>query len=510
MSRRLLQSFVVCLILTAVCWSRQASAFAADKIYTTQEFLAEKEQWPEWIDMSFKVEGRVGSFVGRNQFRLIHSDLPFHVSDEQRRTVDAARSNVEVTGRLKKESGKLIFVVDRVKILGSDVEQFSTKEAKLKSPKAEDWYELAKWAEARGKFYGDEELTAKARRVWMKGLQLERASLPPNDMEARLAMVEKLHLHQPDAALEAELVHEAARLKWQAAQKAGAIKPFAEWLTKHYPASVKALAEFPAELNRQYEANPLEAFRTADAADREILSRLLFLQVEQVRILALAKADGSNASQIADELAARIPERSDLADKYREQAFGWRLKSIASAPRQEALRLADDLKSRDRADEAQELLGRWVRAQELRTLKDDPVSMVQLADEFLQLAQDEPAAVKLLAEAHALDPTFEDAGDRLNQLGYRYEQNRWIKGGSPDSPAGTEKVPGQLSLGMTAEAVLLLLGEPNGKTRIITRKGTQEIWSFGRRGTPRLLIHLHQPAGGNPPKVTRYLTETSR
>src|SRR5262249_52056916 len=120
-------------LLAGLMFLNSANSLCADDApLSTAEFVDQKDQWSTWIDRPLKVEGRAGSFVGRNQFRLVHCELPFHVSDEQRRTVENAR-NVELAGRVKKESGKLVFVVDRVKPLASDVEQFTTREAKLKS-----------------------------------------------------------------------------------------------------------------------------------------------------------------------------------------------------------------------------------------------------------------------------------------------------------------------------------------------------------------------------------------
>jgi hypothetical protein len=482
-------------------------AFAADKVWSIEDLNVEKEKWPDWIEMPLKVEGRV-SAVSRHQFRFVHCELTFRVTEDQSRTVGNAR-NAEVSGRMKKdkETGKLFFAVDRVKIQSSDVEQFEVREAKLKSTKAEDWYELARWAQSRGKFYEDDELLAKARKTWAKGLNLERANLPANDADARLALAGRLREQQVDASLQGELIHEAARMKWQQAQKDGALDAFAAWLKKTYPEAVQPLDKLPREQSQRYETNPIETFRTAQETDREALWRLFFIQVELARILPTAKPDFSNASAIAEELLARVPERDDLVEKYREQSFQWRIKSIAGAKREEALRVAEDLKSRDQPDEAKKLLRGWLRAQESRFRKDGPIGLMQLAEDYLQLANDEPAAVKLLAEAHTLDPSFSDPGERLKQLGYHLEQNRWIKGNAPDMPANADKSPSQLAVGMTAQAVLLLLGEPTGKTRVITNKGTQEVWSFGHRGTPRLMIYLQQPANSEKAHVTRFLTE---
>lgn len=480
---------------------------AAEKVYSVEELNAAKDQWPQWVEQIIKVEGQVISFTGRNQFRLKQCELPFHLTDvNQLRAVDVGQ-NVELTGRIRKEAGKLFFVAMRAKTLGSHLEQFAAREAKLKSAKADDWYELAKWAAERGKFYEEDELLARGRRAWRKGLQLEQAALPAGDFPSRLALAEKVHENFPDAALEGELIHEAARLKWRKAEQDGTEQEFLAWLKDQFPASAKPLVEYSAELNRRYVANPQETFRLADEVVRDQLVRMLALEAQLSHILPRAKADGSNAIEIADQLASLAPERTDLIDKYRELGLKWRLGSIASASRQEALQLADNLKERGQPDEAKSLLASWIRSQAAKVRNDDQVALLQLAEDYLQLVNDEAAAAKLLMAAHELDPSLEEAGNRLRQLGYRWDQDRWMKSDASDSALGPGKSSHQLAKDMTADQVRKLLGKPTGMTRVFHSKGLDEVWSFSQPGTPRLFIYFKSPGGGAALKVQRYLTE---
>ena len=500
----------ICTFLFAIvildCFS-SASA-ADDDVWSIARLNAEEDHWSDLIDKPLKVEGRV-SAVSKFQFRFVHCDLTFHVTEEQSRQVGLVR-NVEVSGRFikVKETGKLMFAVDRVHRLGSDVDQFDAREYKLKSTDAADWFELADWAQSRGKFYDDEELAGRTQRARKKGVQLERQSLPEGDDEARFAMAAKLNEWKLEPALREELIHEGARLKWQAAKEDAARRGrFAEWLKTAYPRSATPLKEFPAELNQKYSARPLETFASADEPTRRVLKRLFYMQVALAEILDRAQPDGGNAADIAKDLKDLVPEREDLIEAYRESAFQWRLKSIAGASRQEALRLAEDLKSRDDSEAARELLRGWIQSRETRLRKDGPIGLMQLAEDYLQLVEEEPTAVKLLAEAQRLDPSFSDPGERLKQLGYRLDDDRWVKGDGPDAGEPAQKGHGELELGMSAADVLALLGTPTAKGRIITGEGMQEVWSFGRRGTPRLLIHLQRFKVGTPPKVTRFLTE---
>jgi len=488
-----------------------SSLCAADEtLLSVADLNAAKAKWNDWLDQPIRVEGRV-STVTRSQFRLVHCDVTFRVTEEQSRTVGKVR-NVEILGRFKreKETDKLYVAVERVEIALSDLEYFDAREAKLKSSKSADWYDLAIWAEQRGKFYSDDDLATRSVRTWRKGFELERTELAENDFEARFALAAKLKTRELDPSLQEELQHEGARLKWQQSQNdRQQIAKFADWLTELYPQSTKPLKTWPEKLSREYEANPLRTFRESPATDRGTIARLFLIQVELARVLPLAKLDGSNATTIVDALKERVPERTDLIEKYAESAFQQRLKTIATATRQDALRLAEELKTRDRTADATALLRSWMSAQEPRLRKDGPIGLMQLAEDYLRLINDEPAAVTLLAEANKLDASFEDAGERLKQLGYHLVDQRWVKG---DSAAVTDmpqnnKPPNQLAVGMKPEDVLALLGSPNAKSRIISANGVYEVWSFGRRGTSRLLIHLQRSAADESAKVTRFLTE---
>jgi hypothetical protein len=504
----LCQSLLSALVVLGALAVSQLHA-ADDPPLPVGEFNAAKAQWADWLDKPLRVEGRVTS-VSKHQFKFMHCDLMFHVTEDQSRRVGNAR-NVQVAGKIKREkdSGKLYFAVDRVEVAPSDLEQFDLRELKLKSIKPADWYALANWAAGRSAFYDDEDLAARSRRAWRKGFDLERAGLDDADFDARLALADKLKERETDPELQAELRHEAAAIHWKQSEKnRRQIETFADWLLETYPESAKPLKTWPVELAKNYEANPLDTFRAATADERKLIPRLLMVEAELAQILPLAKADGSNAATIADALKQRVSERSDLIEKYGDTAFQHRLAAVAKARRSEALQLANELKSRDRADDAKKLLQSWLTAQEPRMRDDGPIGLLQLADDYLRMLNDEPAAVKLLAEAHKLDPSLEDAGDRLKELGYNFDGTQWTKGDIP-APETTspEKAHSQLAIGMSAEEVLSLLGSPAGKTRVITRNGVQEVWAFGRRGTSRLLIHLERPSTESAAKVKRFLTE---
>ena len=127
--------------------------------------------------------------------------------------------------------------------------------------------------------------------------------------------------------------------------------------------------------------------------------------------------------------------------------------------------------------------------------QDGALGLMQLADEYLALLQDERKAVAVLVEANKLDPAFADVLEKFKSLGYVNAGGTWIKANpsaAPD-PAATmdQPVPGTVAKGMNAVAARNAMGgRPSSFARVLTKKGASEVWSYGQPGTSRLIILL--------------------
>ena len=114
-------------------------------------------------------------------------------------------------------------------------------------------------------------------------------------------------------------------------------------------------------------------------------------------------------------------------------------------------------------------------------------------------------AALLLQDAHSRYPDSEELVARLEKLGYRYRDNRWL------TAAEFQKLPegrieqairdGRVEAGMTAGQVLKSLGQPLSSTRIATAGQVQEVWIYGQSGSS-LVLNLTRALPAAESRVT--------
>lgn len=487
---------VVMLFSSVLCFGSAIVAFASDGVWSTEGLNSRRSDWDQLLGATIRVEGRV-SLSGGGQLRLAKCDLLFRANEALLRSVQGKKS-IEIAGRLKKENGKYLFDIDRLQILPSDIEQYESKTARLRNPKANEWYELGDWAAERSRFYDDAELARKARSAYDHGITAEWRALDSDDAEGRLRLADKVTQYMLPDSRKMELTHEGDRilvattLKAKSQDKDVWDKLFGK-LAEDLPDSTKPLPVFPEELRVRYEREPLSVYRDAPDEVRRQLHRILYVSTVLKVILEEAAKDGSNGDAIADRLERQIPEAKQLADQYRQRKLLWRLDQAATATRPEIEQLAADFRARQQPDLAQQALIQWLQTQEPRLRKDGQVGLMQLADDYLTLVKDERKAVTLLAEANKLDPKFSEVIEKLKALGYSNVGGTWIKTGNVATPAIPVEatIPETIAVGIDGAAARRAMGgRPGSLARVLTKKGADEIWSYGQPGTSRVIIRL--------------------
>jgi hypothetical protein len=474
--------------------------------------MSQKAEWDRLLNVPLRIEGRLAS-QGTTLLRFAKCDLSFHLTEDLARQIGRAK-NVEVQGRIvrDKESGKLRFDVVYVKPLPSDRDEFLSREAALKHPKASDWYELAQWADQRGRFYEDAALQESARSCQTKGLAVEVSALLKEDSEGRFKLAEKARELQLSDHIADELHHEAYRAWWTRATAVG--KPAAEDLaalskrvSAEWPAATTALPAWPAELFERYTKDPHGTYRQADEAQRLLLQRMFVAQVQLRQITALATTDGQNAGEIADQIEQLVPERKSLAETYREQDLRYRQSKLPTATKSEAVLLADAFRQRGRADQATDTLRQWLSARRQRIAQHGGApEFLTLADDTWTLLKDERATVELLEIAREREPDSEDVQARFRELGYEWNGTRWLKS-IPTAPAVTtapEAIgPNGLREGLSSTQVRQLQGGPQHVARLISLGGVDEFWTYGEGTGSRLVVQFQRRLHETELKVVR-------
>lgn len=505
--------YVVMVLVHFICVGFATGAVAADNVWSTEFLNSRKSEWDQLAGATIRVEGRV-SLVGGGQLKLAKCDIHFRANESLLRSVQGKKS-VEIVGRLKKESSKYYFDIDRLQIVPSDIEQYESKTARLRNAKASEWYELGDWAAERSGFYEDADLARKARSAYDHGITAEWRALDSDDAEGRFRLAGKVTQYMLPESRKMELTHEGDRiliamtLKAKSPEKDVWEKLFAK-LAEDLPDSTKPLPVFPEELRVRYEREPLAVYRDAPDEVRRQLHRILYVSTLLKVILDEAAKDGSNGDVVADRLERRIPEARQLADQYRQRKLLWRLDQATTATRPEIEQLAADFRARQQPDQAHLALTQWLQAQEPRLRKDGQVGLMQLADDYLNLVKDERKAVTLLAEANKLDPNFPEVLAKLKSLGYSNVGGTWIKTGNAATPAAPVEavIPEPVAVGMTGAAARRAMGgRPGSLARVLTKKGADEIWSYGQPGTSRVIIRLESERLVPELKVTEIRNE---
>ena len=501
---RLQRAFLILLIVVAVTRTSRA----ADNVWSVQK-LNDSKPWDKFVEspIPIHVEGRIGNFGG-GQLRLLRCEAKFTIDNAKLRSI-APKSTIEISGRFKKDGNKVEFAVDDVKVVQGYAEQFESRASKLKRATAQEWTELGEWASRLSRFYDDAELLKKANSAYTKAIEVEYESLKLTDAEGRFSLAKKVDDWKLSPRRRMELVHEGLRVQWQALQKAEPPSPpawekFAADLSNHLSGTAEPLSKVPRDLKESYEQDPVTTYRKANDDVRVQLHRLFFVGVTRKRLLQGAAVDGRDGDSIADKIDQLIPEESEVAEQQRVLQLSYRVANVSSATRAEVENLVAALRDRGQSETATRCLQEWIRSHELRLKGDGVVGLMQLADEYLSLLNQESVAVEYLSDAYRIDPTFEEVKTKLTSLGYQWRKSRWMKAdtGRPDVAMPANTSPTGIVEGMTATDLRKLLGQPASLSRAITSRGITEVWSFGPVGGSRLVVRLEQKGRDADPKVT--------
>lgn len=479
------------LLLAVLLAGRSASAAVRD--FTVEEFNDPKNR-REGVEV--RVEGRVSTYSGQ-MLRLKYCDLPFYSPTDLPPRVRSA-GNIEVTGVVEpsKTSGRPQFTIRSVRETPSDLDRYLAMRREIRKDDAEGWYELARWADKRGMFYKDQELLARSDEARLRGFEIERKTAARENPQDLLKLAARAKEVGVSDAVRQELVHSAYQLQWSRlkSEPVEKLSSLAEGIARDLPGSTEPLPFAESELTKAYAEHPLEAYRTADAAARRKMHRLLYGQVLLRTLMPKLAADGSNGFELADEIDKLLPEQHKLAETYRDKALAARAAMIEKLPRREVLALVEQYRGRRQPQEANQLLESWLTLRRRKLNPDDTEGLLQLTEEYRTLLNRSDLANRWLIEAHMKNPNAADIEEKLTQLGYRLVDGVWMSdlefNARPEGRLDRAIREGRVEAGMTAAQVRRSLGEPLSFARAATAGQIVELWTYGLTDTSRLTIRL--------------------
>ncbi len=492
-----------------------------------ESFIEQKPQWPDLVGSTFRIEGRYSVFT-RDLVQMKNCELPF--KSTQQLKASGTSKVIEVSGRLAKggTSGKLYFEVDQIRFLPTDLQTLAERERAISRGAAKQWYELAEWAAARGKFYNDDELLERAKVISRNGLKLERQELKELTPQALRQLSARVPVLGLDEALRLDWLHESLSLEWESLQKS-APKPdltvdefdttkdplfqFLQRLDKDMPGALtRADNVLPLEVN-EYRRNSVLSYRNANDSRRRKFERLFHVEVATVAIRRITKPDDSNGSEVANRIDEFLPEQHDAAEQHRDRELAFLAKNSATLSRNRLGELVQRCRDRKQESLAKEAITLWLTRREQSLRKDGVTGLIQIADDRLALLQDQPGAGALLLEALKLAPTNEDIHERLTKLGYQKVNDQWVQPQAapltPNSPrpVGEETDRernirlGVPTVTMTSAELLKCLGSPQSLTRVATAGRITETWIYRDGVTVRHTITVERQTPGGTAKV---------
>jgi hypothetical protein len=479
-------------------------AGAADMI-SVDDLHNLKEKWPLLINNSteLKVELHVKLF-GPRLLTVLRSDLQYRAEEPLSKGVGTNR--YEAVGMLRKEANtdKAYFLIREIKPLPSDMEILKEKRRKIMTTRVADWYEVAQWADEKGRLYDDLDLLAEAKALYQKGVETEYGQLSPHDARSVMGLVAKVDQWKLDLDLRERLVHDAFRTEFDAVSRnpKGDFTDLMTRISRDLPGSAVPLTEEEAPAVEKYRENPMEAYKSAKAAVRSRFHRTLYVDVYKARVLREADPGGRNGQEAADRLE-QIAELAALGKEYREKGIQYRLAKVTTMPRQEMLEFSKYLA--ERMDErAPEVKRSWLKAREPRLKKEGVNGLLSLGDESLALLEDKEAAVGWFKEADKLSPNLGLVADRFKMLSYVKHEGRWIPESEVPPPSADpfyEAVQdGRVEVGMSPRHVRAALGSaPDELIRSISGAGVKEWWTYRNDGIAVELVSTRNA----PPKVTK-------
>jgi hypothetical protein len=474
------------------------TTFAGERAWSVEYLNSRQAEWDKLVGPKIQIEGRI-RLQGKGQLRFVKCDLVFYGNETQLRPLTNQRF-VEVTGQFQKTAGKMTFKIERIEAIPSDLEQTESRLRNLGNPSPPELYEIGEWAAERARFYNDPELAKKARSMFTNGVNLEWRALTASEGEERIALAHKAREFQFPDDQRMELIHEGYRILWQRILKSekqdlSDLIPLIARLADDLPGSTQQIVPFQPDLKQRYEKDPVMVYRESPEETRKQLHRLFYASVVLLPIISEAAKDGQNGNLIANRIERAIPEEEKLAEQYRAAKRSWRLRHIETATRQEVVQLANEFHSHQLPEMARKALEAWLVAREDRLRDDGSVGLLQLAEDYLTLLQEQSKSVALLLEAYKIDPSFKDVIHRLESLGYTLNRGLWTKNDSKKKltdPFETDTSRG-LAIGITESDLRKIIpAKPESISRVITSLKIIEIWSYGPAGATPLVIRLER------------------
>jgi len=270
-------------------------------------------------------------------------------------------------------------------------------------------------------------------------------------------------------------------------------------MAKELPGSTAPIKADEPELRMKSRGDPVVVYNasTSSPEDRLKLHRHFYREVLLAKILSSSAGDFSNGFEIADRIDKQIPEKHDVAETHRERQLAFEQSHTNLLSRRNVQLLSERLQQRNRPKAAREALLSWLKAKETQYRPQGPAGLIRLSEEYVSLLDDRKTAADLLIEATKNSPKTEEITQRLERLGYRFQNGKWMsdeaRKGDPSKAETKNRHNGLIEVGMAPDDVWKVLGgAPSSVARVATSDLVIEVWSYGQRGRQRIIVRFER------------------
>lgn len=501
------------LIATAMLLSDISSLHAATAKYDVQQYV---EKGQNYLGVEVTVEGRV-ALSDKTAMKFRNCDVRFRFNTPRVGLPQRTRT-VEVTGQSKREvvnnKERTVFFVDSIRPLPDDLDTFQQREIAIpRTAGASAWYELADWAERRGKFYNDLELQARGETAYMRGIQLERRAVPADAPQKLLDLVKKLSGRNVASELQQSMTHDyCVRSLEAAARVAGParleqIEALRQEVERLLPGSTQATPVYSRREADAYISSRVRTYDAADAQTRLRLHRYLYIELQEALILSELAEDSSNGFDIAQRIDKQIPERHGLAEELRDKVLDKRASEVDKLNQPDLLALAADFRKRNDAASANTLIESWLMLKRKRLAADDLEGTLELAGQYRKLLNRDELADKILLDAAKTYPKATELAVALSERGYKFHEDEWVTEAQfnalPEAAHDRALREGRVIAGLTASQVRKAKGKPDSLARSASQGQVNEVWTYKLTDNSRLIVQFtrFQFRGGEPTVV---------
>lgn len=474
-------------VLVGICFSSVTYAQAR----SIEEFLQQKENWEEFtlIDYEWRLEGRF-AFVSGTTMTFPHCTMPFHIPDDIVRNRGSTGA-VELTGRIAKVDGKLVFRVNSITSRPKDRDRLRAMRFDIDPDQPEQWYKIADWGHRRAKFYEDAELAQDARALDQQGVVTALRRLKSDDENGLEVLLVTAREKKVDESLLQQILHQSLHVRWNALRKAkwngAAYAELEADLTQQLPGSRDQLKRWPEDLSQKYAREPIDIYANTPVEDRLTLHRLFLVSLVSEIILHDALPDGSNGFEIANRFRKETPERPEQAQQWIRKGIAFHQARLPNMTRSQLDEYTRKLELEDESILVREARQKWLLAREPHYRAEGARGLADLANQWMSLLRDQSTATQFYIESWTVNKDYAPASEWLTSHGMRLVDGRWMTEEAikamPLSPIDQAIRDGRIEVGMTRNQVLSTLGGPPDRlTRIATSQGVGEWWEYDATG----------------------------